>query len=79
MDYLVPGAAELPTMELHHQETPAPDSPNGVKGVGEGGSLAPPGVIANAVSDALGVEMNELPLTPERVRRAAARSAVIHA
>ena len=74
MDYVVPGATELPTMELHHQEIPAPDSPNGAKGVGEGGALAPPGVIANAVSDALGVEMNELPLTPERVRRAVARS-----
>jgi carbon-monoxide dehydrogenase large subunit len=73
MDYLVPTAVEVPDLEVTHLEVPAPDSPHGVKGVGEGGTLAPAAAIANAVSDALGVEMNELPLTPERVR-AAARS-----
>jgi CO/xanthine dehydrogenase Mo-binding subunit len=41
--------------------------------VGEGGTLAPPGAIANAVSHALGTELNELPLTPERVLRAIGR------
>jgi aerobic carbon-monoxide dehydrogenase large subunit len=71
MDYLVPTAAEMPDFEVRHLETPSPDSPNGVKGAGEGGTLAPPGAIANAVSNALGVELNELPLTPERVRAAA--------
>ena len=76
MDYLVPGATEVPAMELHHLEIPAPESPNGVKGVGEGGTLAPPAAIANAVSNALGVEMNELPLTPERVRDAVAASSI---
>jgi carbon-monoxide dehydrogenase large subunit len=70
MDYLVPGATELVELELQHLEIPAPDSPHGVKGVGEGGTLAPGPAIANAVSDALGVEFNELPLTPERVRQA---------
>ena len=75
MDYLVPTAAELPPLEVHHLTIPAPGSPNGAKGVGEGGTLGPPGAIANAVSDALGVELNELPLTPERVA-AAARSAL---
>jgi carbon-monoxide dehydrogenase large subunit len=76
MDYLVPTAAELPRIELEHLEIPAPEAPNGAKGVGEGGTLAPPGALANAVADALGVEMNELPLTPERVR-AAARAAAL--
>jgi aerobic carbon-monoxide dehydrogenase large subunit len=71
LDYLVPTAAELPDLEVSHLETPAPESPNGAKGVGEGGTLAPPGAIANAVSDALGVELNVLPLTPERLRAAA--------
>jgi carbon-monoxide dehydrogenase large subunit len=71
MDYLLPTASELPTFEITHVETPAPGSPIGAKGVGEGGTLAPGAAIANAVSDALGAEMNELPLTPERVRRAA--------
>jgi carbon-monoxide dehydrogenase large subunit len=74
MDYLVPGATELVSLELAHLEIPAPGSPNGAKGVGEGGTLAPGPAIANAVSDALGVEFNELPLTPERVRRGAERS-----
>jgi carbon-monoxide dehydrogenase large subunit len=71
MDYLVPTAAEMPDFDVRHLETPSPDSPYGVKGAGEGGTLAPPGAIANAVSNALGVELNELPLTPERVRAAA--------
>jgi carbon-monoxide dehydrogenase large subunit len=74
LDYLVPTAAEMPPLEVIHLETPAPNTPNGAKGVGEGGTLAPPGAIANAVSDALRVEMNELPLTPERVREAAVRA-----
>ena len=74
MDYLVPGATELVSLQLAHLEIPAPGSPNGVKGVGEGGTLAPGPAIANAVSDALGVEFNELPLTPERVRQAAQTS-----
>ena len=67
MDYLVPTASDLPTFELHTFETPAPDTPLGVKGVGEGGTLAPPAALANAVGNALGTELNELPLTPERV------------
>jgi carbon-monoxide dehydrogenase large subunit len=73
LDYLVPTAADLPAMEIEHLEIPAPDTPNGAKGVGEGGTLAPPGALANAVSDALGTELNELPLTPERVLEAKRR------
>ncbi|HEY2770806.1 MAG TPA: xanthine dehydrogenase family protein molybdopterin-binding subunit [Solirubrobacteraceae bacterium] len=72
MDYLLPTATELVSLELEHLEIPAPESPNGAKGVGEGGTLAPGAALANAVSDALGVELNELPLSPERVRAAAA-------
>jgi carbon-monoxide dehydrogenase large subunit len=74
IDYLVPSACELVPLQLAHLEIPAPGSPNGAKGVGEGGTLAPGPAIANAVSDALGVEFNELPLTPERVRGAASAS-----
>jgi carbon-monoxide dehydrogenase large subunit len=72
MDYLMPTAMELPLVEIDHLEIPSPDSANGAKGVGEGGTLAPTAAIANAVGDALGVEFNTLPLTPERVREAAA-------
>lgn len=74
MDYLLPTAVELPSFELAHLETLAPGSPHGAKGVGEGGTIAPGAAVANAVSDALGVEMNELPLTPERVRAAWVRA-----
>ncbi len=73
MDYLVPTASDLPHLDIGHLSIPAPGSPNGAKGVGEGGTLAPPGALANAVSDALGAEFNTLPLTPERVAAAAAR------
>ena len=73
VDYLLPTATELPTLELAHLETPASDSPNGAKGAGESGTLGPPPALANAVADAMGVEMNELPLTPERVLRALER------
>ena len=73
MDYLVPTACELPHMTVHHLETPAPDLRGGFKGVGEGGTLAPPAALANAVSDALGVEVNELPIDPEAVVAAYAR------
>jgi aerobic carbon-monoxide dehydrogenase large subunit len=75
MDYLVPTASELPAFEVDHLAIAAPDSPIGAKGVGEGGTLAPPGALANAVTDALGREFNELPLRPEQVR-AAARAAL---
>jgi carbon-monoxide dehydrogenase large subunit len=74
MDYLVPTASDLPHLEIGHLSIPAPGSPNGAKGVGEGGTLAPPGALANAVSDALGAEFNALPLAPERVAAAAARA-----
>jgi aerobic carbon-monoxide dehydrogenase large subunit len=69
-DYLVPVAAELPAIKLAHLTTPTPYTEYGVKGIGEGGAIAPPAAIANAVRDALahlGAEVNETPLTPARV------------
>jgi carbon-monoxide dehydrogenase large subunit len=78
MDYLVPTAAELPKVAIDHLEIPSPDSANGAKGVGEGGTLGPPAAIANAVSDALGVEVNELPLSPDRVSSALAECITIN-
>jgi carbon-monoxide dehydrogenase large subunit len=69
-DYLVPGAAELPAIKIVHMHTPTPHTEYGVKGMGEGGAIAPPAAIANAVRDALrslGAEVNETPLTPRRV------------
>jgi carbon-monoxide dehydrogenase large subunit len=67
MDYLVPGPCELPTLAVEHLETPAPDLRGGFKGVGEGGTLAPGPAVANAVANALGIEVNELPIAAERL------------
>jgi carbon-monoxide dehydrogenase large subunit len=70
MDYLVPTAADVPALEIGHIETLTPLTVEGVKGMGEGGAIAPPAAIANAVADALasfGAKVNDLPLTPERV------------
>ncbi|MCY4550654.1 MAG: xanthine dehydrogenase family protein molybdopterin-binding subunit [Defluviicoccus sp.] len=72
-DYLLPTAAETPPIEVVHMETPTPLNALGVKGLGEGGAIAPPVVIANAVTDALkpfGVEFNTLPIRWQDVRAA---------
>jgi carbon-monoxide dehydrogenase large subunit len=69
MEYALPTAADVPAFELSHVEVPA-ENLLGVRGVGEGGTLGPPAVLANAVSDALapfGTEVNELPITPARL------------
>ncbi|HTZ77626.1 MAG TPA: xanthine dehydrogenase family protein molybdopterin-binding subunit [Stellaceae bacterium] len=74
MDYLLPTASDIPDMELIHLESPSPLNPLGVKGVGEGGAIAPPAAIANAICDALAsfkVEFNQTPITPEQIVRAA--------
>ena len=52
-DYLLPGPTEVPEPRLDHMETPSPYTMFGVKGIGEGGAIAPPAAIANAVNDAL--------------------------
>jgi carbon-monoxide dehydrogenase large subunit len=69
-DYLLPSAAEVPSMRIDHMETPSPYTRFGQKGLGEGGAIAPPAAIANAVNDALaplGVEVLESPITPRRI------------
>ena len=64
MDYLMPFAAEIPPIELRHFETPSPVNPLGVKGVGEGGTIAVPAVIASAIEHALGVAIDAMPQSP---------------
>ena len=69
MDYLLPTAAEVPTLEYGHVETPSP-GPGGYKGVGEGGAIGAPPAVVNAVADALapfGVRVTDLPLSPSRL------------
>ncbi len=68
MDYLAPSAAEVPPIEVGHQEFLSELNPFGIKGVGEGGAVSPPAAIANAVVDALKpleVSVNRVPLHPE--------------
>ncbi|MCB5906130.1 xanthine dehydrogenase family protein molybdopterin-binding subunit [Streptomyces pinistramenti] len=70
LDYLLPGATEVPMIKIGHMQTPSPHTVFGVKGAGEGGAIAPPAAIANAVTDALrafGAEANETPMTPVRI------------
>ncbi len=72
-DYLMPTAVEAPAVIIEHLETPSPHTMLGSKGVGEASSMCAPVTIANAVADALaplGIEVNELPLWPERLWRA---------
>jgi carbon-monoxide dehydrogenase large subunit len=70
LDYHLPGAFELPAIKIGHLHHPATATEYGMKGMGEGGAVAPPAAIANAVRDALatlGAEVNETPVTAQRV------------
>ncbi len=70
MDYLAPTASDVPDIKVEHQHSPSPLNPLGVKGLGEGGAIAPPVAIANAVCDALapfGAELNTTPVLPEQL------------
>jgi carbon-monoxide dehydrogenase large subunit len=77
MDYAMPRADQAPPLVLDHIENPSTRNPLGVKGLGEGGAIAPPAAIANAVEDALkplGVIVHHAPLSPARVRGLIARA-----
>ena len=70
-EYLLPSINDVPEIEVYHHETPSPFTEYGVKGAGEGGRMVAPPALASAVENALepfGVEVREVPMTPERVR-----------
>jgi aerobic carbon-monoxide dehydrogenase large subunit len=72
-DYMPPTAREMPPIELHHMETPSTTSITQAKGLGEGGSIGAPAAVINAINDALtpfGVQIDEMPATPQRIRAA---------
>jgi carbon-monoxide dehydrogenase large subunit len=72
VDYVVPSACEIPTMQVAHLESMSPTTLGGFRGMGEGGTIGAPAAIANAVADALtplGIAIDELPITPERLFR----------
>jgi carbon-monoxide dehydrogenase large subunit len=70
MDYLVPSAAEVPSITTDHTVTPSPTNPMGVKGVGEAGTIGAAPAVINAIVDALshlGITDIEMPASPQRV------------
>jgi carbon-monoxide dehydrogenase large subunit len=79
-DYLLPGATEVPDPRIDHMHTPSPHTTFGQKGIGEGGAIAPPAAIVNAINDALaplGVELTECPATPRRILEALAAAGAL--
>jgi len=70
LDYMVPSSGEVPLIIHEHIEIPSPFTPGGMKGMGEGGTIAPPAAIGNALCNALpeiAHLVTELPMTPGRV------------
>jgi len=67
MDYLIPTAAEVPTVEIGHLITPSPVHELGMNDTGEGGAIGSTAAVANAIADALSVRDGTLPFTPDRV------------
>ncbi|HKS86172.1 MAG TPA: xanthine dehydrogenase family protein molybdopterin-binding subunit [Pseudolabrys sp.] len=79
LDYMLPGATEVPGIRVLHMQTPSPYTEFGIKGLGEGGAVGPPAAIVSAVNDALrplAVEVHDLPVTPERILAAIESGAV---
>ena len=70
MDYMCPLSTDIPNFRILHMENLSPLTPLGTKGLGEGNTMSTPAAIAIAVTDALaplGVEINELPITPAKL------------
>ncbi len=70
MDYAIQVASQVPHIEVHLVEVPSEDGPFGAKGVGEPPIVPGGGAIANAIFDATGARLNQIPATPERVLKA---------
>jgi CO/xanthine dehydrogenase Mo-binding subunit len=70
LDYHLVTALDLPEMIPIVVECPEPEGPYGAKGLGEPGLAPTPAAIGNAVADAIGIRIYDLPLSPERVYRA---------
>jgi aerobic carbon-monoxide dehydrogenase large subunit len=70
MDYLLPSSGEIPDIVVEHTEVPSPFIPGGMKGMGEGGTIAPAAAIGNALADAvpeIADLVTETPLSPSRI------------
>ncbi|MEX2454333.1 MAG: xanthine dehydrogenase family protein molybdopterin-binding subunit, partial [Rhodospirillaceae bacterium] len=72
VDYILPTAVEIPSIGVIHVDAELPNTVGGFRGLGEGGTIGAPACVANAVSDALsplGIEITEIPATPDRLFR----------
>jgi len=70
LDYLLPTSMDVPSVRVGHQAFPSDRNPLGVKGVGEGGAVAAPAAIVNAIEDAIWpspVRITRIPVAPERI------------
>jgi carbon-monoxide dehydrogenase large subunit len=71
MDFLIPYASEVPTIETDHVETPSPLNPLGIKGAGEAGTIPTPSALASAIENALaplGIAITQAPVSPDLLR-----------
>ena len=73
MEYGLPRADSVPRIEVTGADSPSPLNPLHVKGTGEGSAVPGPAAIANAVADALGIELTECPVRAEQLVRSEAR------
>jgi CO/xanthine dehydrogenase Mo-binding subunit len=67
LDYRMPTCFDVPTIETILVEVPNPASPHGIRGVGEVPLVPPMAAIANAIHNAVGSRMGELPMSPDKI------------
>ena len=78
LDYRIPVCSDLPFIDTEILEIPNPNPPYGIRGVGETSIVPPLAAIANAVSNAAGVRMDHIPMSPPRIRKAIKAEAAMH-
>jgi CO/xanthine dehydrogenase Mo-binding subunit len=69
-DYLMASSFDIPPITPVLVEVPHPEGPYGAKGIGEAPTTGIAAAVANAVEDAIGVRIRDLPITPEKILRA---------
>ncbi|MBM3934812.1 MAG: xanthine dehydrogenase family protein molybdopterin-binding subunit [SAR202 cluster bacterium] len=74
LDYRMPTSYDLPMIDTVIVEVPSPSHPFGVRGVGEANICPPPGAIANAIRNATGLDMGNLPMSPVAITEALAKN-----
>ena len=79
LDYRMPTTFDIPLIETILVEVPNPASPHGIRGVGEVPLVPPMAAIANAIYDAMGSRLGELPMSPDRVVAALQENQLVEA